>query len=186
MALVSTLRAFFWFIYRKMRRNAFLYLLLTIVLQMIIATLFTVDKTSNSQINIILVLVYILSAHVLPALYANALYYEHCNLKIAKVKKLHKSSYEKQLNRLSRIGGTSVFGLLVMSLFCLGILASKGLPKYAEYESRNQNIYEQTQIDEPEKSSGLPSTNSLPNTPRHQFDKSGNELPYELNGEVSN
>ncbi|WP_415880799.1 DUF2628 domain-containing protein [Methylomonas sp. TEB] len=107
---------FFWFIYRKLWVDAILYCFWSLFV-------FAVDMTIH--LNGVL---YFLGVFVLPAMYANAIYYIHCKEKILAVK-TSSQTLQEQLDVLSRKGGTSanVLSIVVILLLIL-ILKSIRVP----------------------------------------------------------
>lgn len=101
---------FGWLLYRKMWLNAFLYPLMCFLILLVAGALhfgFTL---------------YLMCIFILPSIYANALYYNHCKEKILSVK-ASSPDLERQLDELSGKGGTSlVIALIVPFIFFIWFL----------------------------------------------------------------
>jgi hypothetical protein len=114
-AFVATLP---WLIYRKMWLPAAAYAALPLVaaLPMMVAFAFFGDNAWVLVWGI--AIVYGVAAFVVPALYANALYFWHCQ---SKVREARVDSHElpQQLAYLERAGGTSLAGLVMAFAFAL-------------------------------------------------------------------
>ncbi|WP_158229223.1 DUF2628 domain-containing protein [Collimonas sp. PA-H2] len=130
---------FYWFLYRKMWRNALIFLatpyFVTIFLLMTGAA---TGKSGGAVLGIGFVLL-ALACRLIPAIFANALYYAHCKKKIAEIK-ASRHSVERQLGELSGKGGTSgvfLFVLLIgIFIAVVGILAAIAIPAYQDYTTR--------------------------------------------------
>jgi hypothetical protein len=92
---------FSWLLYRKMWLNAFLYLLLCFLILLMDAALHFGFK------------LYLMCIFILPSIYANALYYNHCKERILSVK-ASSLDLKRQLNELSGKGGTSLIIALIV------------------------------------------------------------------------
>lgn len=96
--------SFFWFLYRKMWLDAFLYLFWSF---------FILSVDAAMHCNFIL---YFVGIFIVPSMYANALYYNHCKDKISAVK-ASPHDLQRQLDELSRKGGTSLMVALIVPFF---------------------------------------------------------------------
>ena len=132
---------FYWFLYRKMWLNALIYFILPYVLMIPIGIVAAAggEKAADTIISLGYLL-YILGIFLLPPIYANALYYKHCNKKISEATA---SPYDKQrqLGELYAKGGTSNIILIIIIIFVLfipvvGILAAIAIPANQDYTIR--------------------------------------------------
>lgn len=135
---------FYWFLYRKMWLAAFIYFMLPYVLIMPLAFMIaSVEGDAGEAVAGLCYLLYWLATFVVPPLYANALYYRHCNKKIDEAKAVFKDP-QRQLGLLSAKGGTSkviLFVILILLIPVIGILAAIALPAYQEYITR-ENMFQ--------------------------------------------
>jgi Protein of unknown function (DUF2628) len=98
----------YWFLYRKMWLNALIYFVLPYLLMIPFSiVLAMVGKSADIVMNICYVL-YAIATFLLPALYANALYYKHCKIKISETS-LSSQDTQRQLGQLSEKGGTNFY-----------------------------------------------------------------------------
>lgn len=130
---------FYWFLYRKMWMPALLYFFLPYLLMVVLGIAGALAGEAAAPVMGLGYLLYVAAIFfVLPA-YANALYYRHCNKKIAEVRA---SAHEeqRQLGELSGKGGTSNVVLIFVFIFAfvavIGILAAIAIPAYQEYVTR--------------------------------------------------
>mgnify|MGYP000011016795 CR=1 FL=1 len=130
---------FYWFLYRKMWRNALIYFLLPNIFLFTVGLLAGMAMTATEAVgNVILVaqLVYFVVTLIVPPLFANALYYKHCKAKIAGITATS-NDVQRQLGELSGKGGTSNIALFVVIFFfgiaMIGILAAIAIPAYQDY-----------------------------------------------------
>lgn len=101
---------FFWLLYRKMWLDALKYFFLYFLILLVDGAM---------HFNFVL---YFIGIFIVPSMYANALYYQHCKEKVSTVKS---SSHvlQRQLDELSEKGGTSlIVPLLAAFLFFIWIL----------------------------------------------------------------
>lgn len=130
---------FYWFLYRKMWRNAIIYFVLPYLLMIPLGiVLAIIGKSADTIINISYVL-YAIAIFLLPPLYANALYYKHCLKKISEANTVSQDD-QRQLGQLSAKGGTSKVILIFVVIFAfialIGILAAIAIPQYQDYTVR--------------------------------------------------
>lgn len=130
---------FYWFLYRKMWRNAIIYFLLPYLLAIPVGIVFAMAGKSADPIINIGYLVFVITAFLLPPLYANALYYKHCKKKMAEANTASQD-IQRQLGQLSAKGGTSKVILIFVVIFAfialIGILAAIAIPQYQDYTVR--------------------------------------------------
>lgn len=129
---------FYWLLYRKMWLNALIYFVLPYILGFSIGLVAGFFGNSSGAMSV----AYVLSAivfFILPPMYANALYYQHCKKRIAEVI-ASSSDTQRQLGALSAKGGTSgvilIFVLVFIVIAVIGILAAIAIPQYQEYVTR--------------------------------------------------
>lgn len=130
---------FYWFLYRKMWRNALIYFVLPYLLMIPLIIVFAVAGKSAETIVNIGYLVFTIAVFLLPPLYANALYYKHCKKKISEANTASQD-VQRQLGQLSAKGGTSKVILIFVIIFAfialIGILAAIAIPQYQDYTVR--------------------------------------------------
>lgn len=129
----------FWLAYRKMWGLFFAYwLLLPIVMVVLSIALGAVAGPAAGTA--FYYSMYGAIAFIVVPIYANKLYFNHANGKIAKVSGTSMSS-EQQALELARIGGTSNMAIVlipVVLIFLLGIVAAIAIPAYQDYTIRAQ------------------------------------------------
>ncbi len=132
---------FYWLLYRKMWLAALLYFILPYVCTSLLGLVSSLLGASGAPMMGIGYLVYILAILLLPPMFANTLYYRHCQSKIRKAEALH-SERQRQLGYLSAKGGTSNVMLFVVLIFgfiaVIGILAAIAIPAYHDYTLRSK------------------------------------------------
>ena len=128
-----------WMLYRKMWLWAALYFFaLPIVLSVLFAVLFAVFPEATAAVvgyGIWLVIIFV----AIP-MYANALYYQTCQGRIAEAKG-YRVERRRQLERLWNMGGTSNVAwvvVLILPVPIIGILAAIAIPAYQDYTIRAQ------------------------------------------------
>jgi len=124
----------YWLLYRKMWLNALAYFLLPIILIVLLVIGASAGMSGNAIVGAS-VLFYVFT-WLLPPLYANAIYYKHCQRII---KKTRSSSLDLPglLGGLSRKGGTgNVVLIMALVVASIGLAAAKAIPKYQEYITR--------------------------------------------------
>ena len=123
---------FFWLLYRKMWLQAALYFFVPgIVFGFIVGILSLIVGESA----ILLYIPYYLAIFILPAMYANAIYYKHCKNEITQISR-YKLSADKTLDKYIQNGGISNAGILVpfvLAIPMIGILAAIAIPAYQDY-----------------------------------------------------
>lgn len=128
---------FFWLLYRKMWTDAFLYVFFAFCLGKMI----DIVTADNSTAIVIGFIFYNLALLFVPTMYANAIYYYHCNEKIKETSVSAQDS-ENLLKELYVKGGVSkkafIFALVVL-LFILAILLAIAIPAYQDYLMRTSN-----------------------------------------------
>ena len=130
---------FYWFLYRKMWLSALIYFLLPYVLLIGFAVVLAMlGAAPDPSVNLVTGL-YFIASYLLPGLYANALYYKHCNKKIAQARAAS-ADVQHQLGAISAKGGTSgiamVLILILVFVALVGILAAIAIPAYQDYTTR--------------------------------------------------
>jgi len=80
-------------------------------------------------------ILYLIGIFLLPALYANALYYKHCKEKISEIEAAPYSN-DRRLGELAGKGGTSVVPIVILFVAVIGILAAIAIPAYQDYTIR--------------------------------------------------
>ncbi|MEO6920422.1 MAG: pilin [Collimonas sp.] len=130
---------FYWFLYRKMWRNALLYLFSPYILGVLLGIVGASSGKSGSAILGVGFVLIVLGCRLGAAIFGNALYYAHCKKKIAETM-ASGHSIERQLGELSGKGGTSgvfLFFLLIgFFIAAIGILAAIAIPAYQDYTTR--------------------------------------------------
>ena len=130
---------FYWLLYRKMWRNALIYFLLPYIVMIPLGIIGAMSGSSADAVNGFGYILYIVATFLLPPLYANALYYKHCNTKIKKAKASSRD-LQDQITDISEKGGTSNAALIILLVFVfiaiIGILAAIALPAYQDYTTR--------------------------------------------------
>ena len=129
---------FYWLLYRKMWQNALIYFLLPYIILAIfgVGAIFAGDSAA-SIIGIGYALVFI-SFLILPPMYVDALYYRHCQKKIASVLSTIQDR-QQQLGEIGNKGGTSnivVIILVIVLFFMVGIVAAIAIPAYQDFTTR--------------------------------------------------
>ena len=132
---------FYWLLYRKMWLAALLYFILPYVCTSLLGLVSSLLGASGAPMMGIGYLLYILAILLLPPMFANTLYYRHCQGKIRKAEALH-SERQRQLGYLSAKGGTSsiiLFVVLIVGFIAvIGILAAIAIPAYHDYTQRSK------------------------------------------------
>lgn len=133
---------FYWLLYRKMWLFALLYWFSPYLLGATVGILMVLFGSGSALAGVMSMLAAILYL-LLPALYANAAYYQHCQSKIREVQGSDKS-FDRQLGELSARGGTSVVVMIIILTFMLigsmGILAAIAIPAYQDYTVRARMV----------------------------------------------
>lgn len=113
---------FCWLIYRRMAVRAILYFVMQIVYFILLLVVVIKADKNPDMLLIIGSLFYIAAALLLPASYANAIYYKHCKKVISKTRS-GSNSFDRQLGELSGKGGTNNFKLIatLYLIFSLGV-----------------------------------------------------------------
>ena len=130
---------FYWLLYRKMWRNALIYFFLP---YLVMIPLVIIGAMAGNAANAVIgfgYFLYLVGIFLLPPLYANTLYYQHCNKKIIEAK-ASSHDMQRQLGELSGKGGTSNVALIIVLVFAfiaaIGILAAIAIPAYQDYTTR--------------------------------------------------
>lgn len=128
---------FYWLLYRKLWGPALLYFLLPYLF----LALSAVVASTSGWLTTLLDLGYLLLLLVAPPLYANALYYRHCQRLIAKVQ-ARGTEPQQQLGELTGRGGTShvaiILVMVLVGISLIGIVAAIAIPAYQTYTLRVQ------------------------------------------------
>ena len=134
---------FFWLLYRKMWGAAAGYVVLMLASYLVLPTVaMVVAGVGGGLAGLLLHLVLVM---VVPALFANALYYRHCRNRIADTESLAHDPQARS-RELVRRGGTSevaaaigaIVAILVGIAF-IGMIAAISLPAYNDYLERTSN-----------------------------------------------
>ena len=129
----------FWLLSRKMWLNTVLYiflLFLPLIPLAIVAAVFDKNPAFIEDIYSF----YWFAMYMLPAMFANALYYRYCKKKIEE-SAASSRSHEEQLGKLKSAGGfgtgpiVTIF-LILLAVPIIGILAAVALPAYQDYTTR--------------------------------------------------
>lgn len=127
---------FYWFLYRKMWLNALIYFVLPYLLMIPVGVAAAMARDSADMVIGISCILYLLVFFGLAPMYANALYYKHCQQKIAQAR-ASSGDVQRQLGVLSGKGGTSNIALIFVLIFAfvafIGILAAIAIPAYQTY-----------------------------------------------------
>jgi Tfp pilus assembly protein PilE len=130
---------FYWFLYRKMWRNAIIYFFLPYIVMFAVGVLAGLSGHSGGSFVFVAYILYTLGIFLFPPMYANALYYKHCQEKI-KESRATSPEVQRQLGELTGKGGTSgvilIFLLVFVVIAVIGILAAIAIPQYQEYVTR--------------------------------------------------
>ena len=130
---------FYWLLYRKMWLAALLYFILPYLCTSVLGVVGSLLGASGTLLVSVGYLLYILAILLLPPMFANGLYYRHCQSKIRQAEQLH-DDRERQLGYLSAKGGTSnimLFVVLIVGFIAvIGILAAIAIPAYHDYTQR--------------------------------------------------
>lgn len=130
---------FYWFLYRKMWRNAIAYFFLPYLVMIPLGIAAATAGKSAGTVTGIGYLLYLVGIFLLPPMYANALYYKHCKKKISEAS-ASSHDLQRQLGELSGKGGTSNAALIVILVFAvvaiIGIMAAVAIPAYQDYTTR--------------------------------------------------
>lgn len=129
---------FYWLLYRKLWVPALLYFLSPYFLAIAVAFVGTALGPDGATLAVLLWGGYMIAIFVLPALYANALYYRHCCKKIAQAQATS-PDLGLQLGPMAGKGGTSKVFLIVVAfalIALVGILAAIAIPAYSDFTQR--------------------------------------------------
>lgn len=133
---------FFWFLYRKMWLHAVLYFMvpgiamsIIVLIVGVIASAAGVENNTLSLIVIVLYIAYVLALFILPAMYANALYYKAFK-SASSATTARRLTGENAVADIARNGGTSIAGIIAPFALLIpitGILAAIAIPAYQDY-----------------------------------------------------
>lgn len=127
---------FYWLLYRKMWARAALYLILPSI---ILSALTTMAAPFGNTAVLRVCGVYLVGLFVLPAMFADGMYYRVCKKRIDAILALHDSP-EGQRILVAQKGGTSNVALVLLCLLVvpaiIGMLAAIALPAYQDYTAR--------------------------------------------------
>jgi Tfp pilus assembly protein PilE len=129
---------FLWLLYRKMWGAAFIYFLAPALFFVFLTYATAATGNSSGMLFSVATLAYCVLAFMLPPLYANAMYYRHCQKEIARARKTS-TNREQQLGMLSRRGGTGgvvLAGLILGAIAIMGFTASIALSAFEDYKVR--------------------------------------------------
>lgn len=129
---------FYWLLYRKMWRNAFIYFLLPYIVMIPIGVAAAMAGGSADAVTGIGYFLFLIAAFTVPPMYANALYYKHCKNKIAQTSSTSQDM-QRQLGELSGKGGTSRVVMVIIAftfIAVIGILAAVAIPAYSDYTTK--------------------------------------------------
>lgn len=127
---------FYWLIHRKMYGKAVMYMFLPYIA----ATILAVGAASIHPAGAGLVYIaYLAAIFVLPAMYADAMYYRKVQGLVRKAQQKHQNR-QAQIIEVARAGQTSNAVLVIVGILfafsAVGILAAIALPAYQEYTVR--------------------------------------------------
>jgi Tfp pilus assembly protein PilE len=130
---------FYWMLYRKMWRNALLYFVLPYMALIIIGITTAMTEGAGAPIAGLLYVGLMVGLWLVPAFYADALYYNHCRQVIASARQ--QTSHPHRLyGVLSTRGGTSnlfiIIVVFISFVMMVGILAAIAIPAYSNYVLR--------------------------------------------------
>lgn len=127
---------FYWLLYRKMWARAALYFFLPYI---VITALAMMASPLGGSAVLLIYGVYLVGLFVLPALFADGVYYRVCKKRIEAILALHDSP-EGQRILVAQKGGTSNVALVLVCLLVVpavvGMLAAIALPAYQDYTAR--------------------------------------------------
>jgi len=127
---------FFWFLYRKMWRNALIYFFLPVFVAILLGVVGLIAGDTAAGVGYI---GFWIALFILPPIYANAIYYKHCTKKISDAVASSQNA-QRTLGELAAKGGTSNVGVIVGIVYGffggIGILAAIALPAYQDYTVR--------------------------------------------------
>lgn len=132
---------FYWVLYRKMWLIAAGYLIWVIFLKLGLPILMSEAVGHSDAAAVAAMVAWILAdivgIAILPALYANALYYKHCRKKIARARSRWQDK-DRQLVELTRMGGTLPAApvVAIFAVIAIGVLAAIAIPAYQDYIAR--------------------------------------------------
>jgi Tfp pilus assembly protein PilE len=122
----------YWLIYRKHWLHAVLYTLFSYFLGAAIGFI----EAANKDLTLLAWLLFFLMLFIVPGLYANRLHYNRCTELIRKFS-VHTCTREEQLIKITKNGGTSKAGKIIIVLFFvilfIGIIAGISIPSYQAY-----------------------------------------------------
>jgi len=130
--------SWFWLMYRKMWAWSFAYWLGVPIALTIVSTLIS-ETVSPDAGGTFYYIAYVVVTFILVPMFANHLYYQHAQKKIAKVAATSLSA-EQQGQEVARLGGTSnvVIIIIPVIVIIIGILAAIAIPAYQDYTIRAQ------------------------------------------------
>ena len=130
---------FYWLLYRKMWRNALIYFVLPYAVVIALGIFGSLLGEASASLVGLAFFAYWAAMFFVPALYANAWYYRHCQKKIAQAR-ASSGDAQRQLGMLAGQGGTSNVALIVLlvvgMIAFVGVLAAIALPAYQDYTTR--------------------------------------------------
>lgn len=132
---------FFWMLYRKMWGVAAAYVVLMLASYLILPTVGMLAGGVGGML--VMSLVHLVAVMVLPAVFANALYYRHCRSKIADTETLAHNP-DARVRELERRGGTSEVAAaigaivtLLVGIAFIAMMAAISIPAYQDYLERS-------------------------------------------------
>lgn len=129
---------FYWLLYRKMWLNAILYFFLPSLVYIALAVAEAVSGPAGRTLIGAGYLLYAVGIFLLPAMYANAMYYKHCRKKISEIRSLSQDP-KNQIGMAIGKGGTSGLAIVVLvfsGIVLIGVLAAIAIPAYQDYTTR--------------------------------------------------
>lgn len=130
---------FYWFLYRKMWLNAIIYFFSPYLVMALLGIITVIIGDRSGMLISVGYISYLGAVFILLPMYANALYYKHCQSKISDAR-ISSPVVERQLGVVSGRGGTSGAALFVVFLIpfvaIIGILAAIAIPAYQDYTVR--------------------------------------------------
>ena len=128
-----------WMLYRKMWLWAALYFFAT---PFVFSVVFVILAATLPETTAVIAgwTLWLAGIFIVLPMFANALYYQTCQTRIAEVKR-YRVERRRQLERLWNMGGTSNVGVIVACILpvpFIGILAAIAIPAYQDYTVRAQ------------------------------------------------
>lgn len=135
----ASLTTFLWLLHRKLWMRALVYFFAPAIITVLISVAQEADKGRNGGLFALIWLVYLVALFALPGMWGVGWLYKKYKGLIAEAKSLHKTR-DAQLAHLALAGGTGkagiIYGLFIVAIFVVGMLAAIALPAYQDYVVR--------------------------------------------------